>query len=288
MRVLKLIPALALTSLLAQAASELPPVKPEIERAFNRLYNFDFNGAHAAASRHIATYPNDPFGYTTRASIYLFYELDRLGVLEGEFFADDDKIADKKQNLKPDPGIREKLFAAVDRSRHDAEAILAQNPNDTNALFSMAISYGVTTDYMALIEKKQIRSLAHVKASTAWGNRLLKIAPNFYDAYLATGVTEYLIGSLPFFVRWFVRIDDVKGDKNVGIAKVAKTADKGHYLKPFAKVLLAIAHLREKRPTKSRELLAELAREFPENRLFRKELEKLTAKLQAGEIRDAS
>lgn len=269
-------------------AVEVPAPKPEIERAFNRLYNFDFIGAHEAASRHIAAHPHDPFGYTTRASIYLFYELDRMGVLEGEFFASDDKIADRKQLLKPDPTVRDKLFGAVERSKQEADAILARNPNDTNALFAMAISHGVTTDYMALIEKKQIRSLSHVKTSTAFGQRLLKIAPNFYDAYLATGVTEYLVGSLPFFVRWFVRIDEVKGDKNVGMEKVAKTAENGHYLKPFAKVLLAIANLREKRPTKSRELLAELAREFPENQLFRKELDKLTLKLKTGELRDAS
>jgi len=286
MRTLRFISVFTLWASLAQATDI--PVKPEIEHAFNRLYNFDFSGALAAAGRHIHANPHDPFGYTTRASIYLFSELDRMGVLEGEFFASDDRISDRKQNMKPDPVIREKLFAAVDQSKRISENVLARNPNDTNALFAMAISHGVTTDYVALIEKKQIRSLTHIKASTAFGQRLLKIAPNFYDAYLATGVTEYLIGSLPFFVRWFIRIDDVKGDKQTGMQNVAKTAEKGHYLKPFAKVLLAIANLREKRPTKSRELLAELAHQFPENKLFRQELDKLTAKLRTGELRDAS
>jgi hypothetical protein len=56
---------------------------------------------------------------------------------------------------------------------------------------------------------------------------------------------------------------------------VAIVAQKGRYLRPFAKILLAIAHLREKRFTPARDLVAELAREYPGNNLFRKELAKI-------------
>src|SRR5277367_4514748 len=79
----------------------------EIDLAFTRLYNFDFPGAHAALDQRIATHPEDPLAYSVRASAYLFYELDRLSILEGEFFADDRRIADKKK-IKPDPDIRVK------------------------------------------------------------------------------------------------------------------------------------------------------------------------------------
>ncbi|MFN0165215.1 MAG: hypothetical protein ACKV22_02195 [Bryobacteraceae bacterium] len=260
---------------------------PELDEAFSRLYSFDFTGAHAALDRHIAASPNDPVGYSTRASAHLFFELDRLGVLESEFFSNDERIADKKK-LKPDPGVRAKLQRAVEEARKRATADLSKDANDTNALFSMCIADGVMTDYTALVERRQIASLSLVRSAAAYAARLLKADPHYYDAYLSTGITEYLIGSMPFFVRWFVRIDNIKPDKSAGMDKLSLTARHGRYLKPFAKILLAIAYLREKKPTRSKELLADLSREFPENPLFRRELEKVSHKLSNGELKDGS
>src|SRR5215467_6282691 len=78
----------------------------EIDQAFSRLYNFDFAGAHAALDRRISAHPEDPLSYAVRASADLFFELDRLSILEGEFFADDKRIAEKRSKVKPDPANR--------------------------------------------------------------------------------------------------------------------------------------------------------------------------------------
>ena len=99
---------------------------------------------------------------------------------------------------------------------------------------------------------------------------------------MTTGFSEYLVGSLPFFIRWFVRFDDVKGSKEQGIQNLQLVAQSGRYLKPFAKFLLAIAYLREKKPQESEKILASLAMEYPENPLIRKELGKLSARLHSG------
>ena len=52
----------------------------------------------------------------------------------------------------------------------------------------------------------------------------------------------------------------------------------GHYLRPFAKVLLALVARREDEPQLARRLLEELNREFPANPLFRRELALLKEK----------
>ena len=144
----------------------------------------------------------------------------------------------------------------------------------------MCIVTGVTSDYTALVEKRQIAALSSVRRSAVWANRLLRVDPNFYDAYLTTGVAEYILGSLPFFVRWFVRIDNVKGSKEKGIRNVELVARQGHYFKPFAKILLGIAYLRDKRPREAHRLLLELARDYPGNPLFKKELAKVSSSAQ--------
>jgi hypothetical protein len=56
---------------------------------------------------------------------------------------------------------------------------------------------------------------------------------------------------------------------------LSQTAEHGHYLLPYAKVLLAVAALRDKNFTRAKELLEGLAREFPRNRLYRQELARL-------------
>jgi hypothetical protein len=250
-----------------------------IERALNRMYNFDFNAADAEMDAFIQEHPEDPLGYGFRAASYLFRELDRLAILEGEFFASDKRILDKKQAV-PDAKLKERFLAAIDTAKQKAGVKLSANASDANALFAMTLGAGLVTDYLALIEKRQLGSLSHAKESHSYAVRLLKVDPNFTDAYLTTGLTEYLLGSVPFFVKWFVRFEEAQGSKSVAVERLTSVVKKGRYLGPFAKIMLAIIDLREKRPMGAEIRLTELAREFPENPLFRKELEKLRPKLR--------
>jgi len=76
-------------------------------------------------------------------------------------------------------------------------------------------------------------------------------------------------------VRWLVRLGGVSGDKAGGIAELQTTAAQGHLLAPFARILLAIAYVREKDVARARELLMGLQRDFPNNALFGRELARL-------------
>ncbi|HUI78013.1 MAG TPA: hypothetical protein VLY24_08855 [Bryobacteraceae bacterium] len=263
---------LALSPCFADPPAVSPPA---IDDAFTRMYNTDFAGAHADLDGYVAAHPSDPFGYAVQASAYLFSELDRLGILESEFFADDKRIIEKKK-LKPDPVVRDKFMQAVNDAQLRGGEILASNATDQNALFSMAITQGVIMDYTALVEKRQLSSLAPARRANSYAQQLLKANPQFYDAYLTTGLSEYLLGSLPFYVRWFVHFDGVNGDKGTGIDNLKLVARSGHYLRPFAKILLAVCYLREKQPRETQKLLADLSAEFPANPLLRKELAKVS------------
>jgi hypothetical protein len=250
-----------------------------IDAALHRMYNQDYVAAHEFLDRDIAAHPQDPLPYAFRASAYLFYELDRLGILESEFLTDDKQIAEKKKKLDPDPVNREKFVRAVHDVETRADADLKVNPNDTHALFAMCIAQGVATDYMAFVEKKQFSSLSVAKRSNGYAQQLLRLDPKFYDAYLTAGISEYMIGSLPFFVKWFVHFDNVAGSKDQGVDRLKLVASQGHYFKPFSKIMLSIISLREKHPQEAQQWLTELAHDYPENRLFRKELAKVNTKL---------
>jgi hypothetical protein len=61
----------------------------------------------------------------------------------------------------------------------------------------------------------------------------------------------------------------------VGIQKLKLTAANGRYLRPYARLLLAVAALRAKDRSGAKELLTGLVREFPANRLYVEELARL-------------
>jgi len=253
-----------------------------IDVAIQRMYDFNFPASQDILTRYIEKHTQDPLPYAFRASAYLFYELDRMNILQSDFFTDDDLIADKKKKIEPDPQVRTKFMQAVKDAEARADAALKVDPNDKQALFSMCIAQGVATDYMAFVEKRQIASISVAKRSNNYAQRLMKLDPKFYDAYLTAGISEYMIGSLPFFVRWFVHFDNVAGDKKRGVERLEMVAREGHYFRAFSKILLATIALREKRPRDAQLYLQELAHDYPANPLFRRELNKVSAKIASN------
>ena len=242
-----------------------------LKHAYDRLYNFDFNGAYEILDHQRQVDPQAPLLPATKAAAYLFSELDRLRILELDFFTDDDKVVDRRK-LVPDPAVRARFFQAVAESDKVANARLAVKPNDPDALLALCMTTGLVTDYAALIEKRRLGSFALAKKSHVWAKKLLDLNPPVTDAYMTFGTAEYIVGSLPFFVRWFVHMDSVEGSKKKGIDELELVAREGKYYGPFARMLLAVIAMREKRPSDAESLLAGLATEFPQNPLIRDEL----------------
>jgi hypothetical protein len=260
-----------------QAAAQAPPPTP-VDRAFQRLYNFDFQDSLAILDEAQRAEPANPLVPAVRAGTYLFMEMDRLRILETRFFMDDDNMVDGTSALSPDPGVRSRLFAALADARRLAATRLATGPDDVDALFALCMAASVETDYTALVERRTWRSLKLAPATLEPARKLLARTPPFYDAYLNFGSLEYILGDMPFFIRWFVHYDGVQGNKRVGIDKLKLAARNGRYYGPFARILLVVVSLREKKYDDAVKLLAGLSQEFPENRLFQKELSLVSAK----------
>ena len=82
---------LARPAVVSAATAEAHPI-PEINAALERMYNFDFPGAHKRLDAYIVANPTQPLGYSFRAAAHLFSEFDRLRILETEFLTSDEKI----------------------------------------------------------------------------------------------------------------------------------------------------------------------------------------------------
>jgi hypothetical protein len=248
-----------------------------LDRGFLGLYNLDFAGAQKDFSSWEVQHPDDPVGPVSEAAGFLFSEFNRLGVLEGQFYENDDAFT-ARSKLKPDPLVHDHFQAAIEDSDKLAHARLNKNGKDQDALFALTLSSGLQADYAALIEKRNLASLHHAKEASAWAQQLLAVCSNCYDAELATGLSKYILGSMSAPVRWLMKMGGLPGDKQGGIADLRLTAERGHYLAPFARILLAIAYVRGKDKQRALQLLSSLQVQFPGNTLFPREI----ARLQSG------
>jgi len=259
---------------LCAGAADLSVSLPPLDRGFHLLYNLDFSGAHNVFASYEQSHPEDPLGPTSDAAGLLFSEFHRLGVLESQFFEDDKKF-EGRTKLTPDPAVRARFDAAIAKAESVATVRLAKDPKDKNSLFAMTLCNGLQADYAALIEKRNVASLRYTKESAKWADKTLAIDPQYYDAHIAGGISKYLVGSMAAPVRWLVRLGGVAGDKQEGIKELKLVADRGHYLAPFADILLAIAYVRDHDKQYARQLLAQLHDEFPANPLFPQEMARL-------------
>ena len=265
-----------LASVPAHSAMDL--VNAPLDNGFRLMYNLDFARAQQQFATYQQKHADDPLGPACEAAGLLFAEFERLGVLESQFYESDSKF-DSRKKFAPDPAVRRKFDEALQRAETLARVRLVRDRNDQNALFAMTLAAGLKADYAALIEKRNVASLRYTKESNAWANQLLAVRPDYYDAHLASGISKYIIGSMAAPVRWILRIGGVGGgDKKAGIAELELTAQRGHYLAPFARILLAIAYVREKDRARAREVLASLREDFPNNPLFGKEIARLEEK----------
>lgn len=268
---------LVLSGAVSPMAAGLEPTRQasdSLDLGYRRMYSLDFDGAERAFSTWQQERPDDPRGPVSEAARLLFSELHRLGILETRFFVDDDSFTGRGSE-KPDASVKRRMEASLASAEKLAGARLAANPDDADALFALALASGLRADYLSLIEARNVAALSPTKHASEWAERLLKADPGYADAYLATGLTKYIIGSTPAPIRWMLWIGGYSGDKKEGLRELQLTADKGRYLAPFARLLLAIAYLRQGERARALGLLEQLREEFPENPLYAREIERI-------------
>jgi hypothetical protein len=264
----------ALGTIGAASTSSTMVYSPALERGYQQMYDLNFAAAHQTFREYQHAQPDDPLGYSSNAAAYLFSEFNRLHILESDLFTDDAKF-EHRSKASPDLTVKTEFENELAKSDVAAEKILARNPDDANALFAQVLGYGLRADYTALIEKRNFASLSYMKSGRIVAEKLLAIDPNCYDAYLAVGIENYLLGVNAAPVRWLLRMSGAQTDKEAGLQRLRLTADKGHYLAPFARLLLAVAALRDKDRQTARVLLAGLVKEFPNNQLYVTELARI-------------
>ena len=240
------------------------------------MYNLRFDEAHRMFVSYQQSHPLDALGPGSDAAAYLFSELARLGALEAELFVDDSRFSNRSK-LQPDANARLHFTEQIDRADRLADSALQKSSRDATALFVKSLTYGLRADYAGLVDKRNLAALIYTNKGRAYADRLLAVDPNAFDAHLGPGVENYLLSFKSAPLRALLRLTGSGVDREKGIEELQVTAQHGYYLEPFAKLLLAVAALRNGNREQASVLLTGLRDRFPDNELFSRELSRLNS-----------
>ena len=241
---------------------------------FVDFYNLEYDEALAVFTAEAARPQSDADVYNHIAQTILYREMYRAGLLSSDFFIGTKFVHQPKLPLNEadDQRFRDALNHAMGLS----EERLAAKPDDTTALYSMGVSYGLRGNYLFIVKKEWVNALRDVSEARKLHRRVTELDPEFIDAKLTQGVNDYIVGSLPLRWKMLGFLGGFHGDKLRGIRTLQEVGEKGQVNRVDALVLLAAVYLREKQPEKAIPVLTELTQEFPKNPLLKVELAKAT------------
>ena len=255
-------------------AAGAPLTGTPLNDGYYDLYNLDFAGAHAQFHQWMSAHPEDPMGPASDAAAYIFTEFDRLGVLDIELFADDNRF-ESRERPQIDPVLQKGFNDRADQADRLANAALQRNANDAMAYYVKAVTSGMRADWASLIDRHEYGAFKFSEDASKYAKQALALDPNLYDANLAVGIENYMLSLKPAPVRWILGMTGAGTNKSEGVRLLKLTSERGHYLAPFARLMLAVGELRDGHKQQGKAILVGLSQEFPKNTLYQRQIARL-------------
>ena len=255
-------------------AADTPLSGAPLNDGYHALYNLDFTAAHTHFQQWMTAHPEDCLGSASDAAAFIFTEFDRLGVLDIELFADDGRFTSR---IRPaiDPAIKQGFNDRIAQGEHLADVALQHNPKDANAFYCKAVTSGMQADWASLIDRHEYGAYKFSELASKYAKQALALNPTLYDANLAVGIENYMLSLKPAPIRWILGMAGAGTNKTEGVRLLKLTAEQGHYLAPFARLMLAVGELRDGRVQQGKAILIGLSQEFPQNTLYQRQIARL-------------
>ncbi|MBI2837809.1 MAG: DUF3808 domain-containing protein [Acidobacteria bacterium] len=244
---------------------------------FDGLYNMDYPAARDRFQRMCTLAPDHPAGHLYLATTVWLNLLNSQRRLATNLYNSTSFYAETKEkvDIAIDREFRRYVGAAVKR----AEEAIKRNARDVEAIYYKGAAHGLLATYEGTVARSFISALRNGSKSVALHREVLKLDPEFADAYITIGTYDYIVGSLPFFVKILAAIGGFHGSRERGLSELKTVTERGRYASDDARVVLVTFYAREKRWTDALSLLETLSAKFPSNYLFRIEKAGVLARL---------
>lgn len=235
---------------------------------FDAVYNLDYPGACERFLQMTKLASGHPAGYVYLANTLWLEGLFQLRRLSTSVYTGGSFYSQEKDEDKVDPKRDREFNELIRQALTAARARLLKNPKDVEALYYQAAALGIRAAYGTSLKRSFVRSMGDANDSIKIQRQVIKLDPNYVDAYLSIGLYEYIIDSLPFGWRLLARFAGLRGSKSKGIEHLELVTRSGKYAADDARVILLGVYTKEKQPDRALEIISYMAKQYPRNYLF--------------------
>jgi hypothetical protein len=222
-----------------------PDVEKDILKGLDATFKFDFKKSDKIFDRLITSYPGAAFGYHYKSIQYLW------------------KFLDNKNNSD-----LVKFFMLSDSVINRAYNVLSAEKQDAFTYYILGSTYSFRT--MAFARQERYMDVVFsAKESKANLDAAIYLDSTFYDAYMGTGLFNFMIAQTPPALKWAMHISGITGDKVIGLKYLKLAAERGNYSKVESQFYLSqILSEFYGEYKESEKILKNLLAKYPKNLLF--------------------
>ncbi len=247
-----------------------------LSKGFEHFYNLEYEASIAEFERAIREHPAEPQAYNHLAQGLMYREMFKAGALESEMVTGANPFL-RRGRLEPPGAVETQFLEAIGKAMTLAQTALASNPRDVSATYALGVAHGLRGNWNFLVRKAYMDSLRDLTASRKLATKAVELDPKLIDARIILGLHDYVVGSLPGYMKLLGFLAGFRGDREAGVRTIKEVAAKGTMNTADAKVLLGVIYRRERRSKEAIPLLNDLIQRFPRNFLFRLELAQMWA-----------
>jgi tetratricopeptide (TPR) repeat protein len=233
------------------------------------LYNLDYDKARKEFSEIARLYPNHPAGPQLLAAGIWVRTLYKSRRLQTSLYSSDSFY--KRGDDKVDPKIVTEFRNLTREAKRLCDARLKTDPKDIEAIEFLGATAGLKASFEEAVERRHIAAIRDGSEAVDRYREVLKLNPNYVDAYLTLGIYDYVLGALPLPQKILAGIAGHRGSKKRGLASLERVAKEGKWSNDDAKSVLILLYNREQRFADSVAMARELGAKYPRNYLFKLE-----------------
>ena len=241
-----------------------------VERArqgFTDIFNMDYDRAQQVFAALAREYPNHPAPPLYEASILWLEEMLRRQDLSMNRFIAPGYFSGKTGHVML-PKDRAAFLDYLQKSQELSKAILDTNRNDPDARYFLATAQGLRASFAITIDHSLRDAFRNGNRAFASLKKLVEERPDYYDAYLAVGIYEYIVGSIPWYLKWMAYFVGARGTREAGMEHVGLAAERGQYVRNESRLVLMVLDVRQRRFPQALEHARSLSARFPRSFLL--------------------
>ena len=264
----------------AHAGPSLLPTALEepCRNGFEALYSMDYARAKLEFEEMTSLAPKHPSGYVYLASAIWLEHLSSLRRLQSQIYNRGNTFFRSSQD-PVNPSVEKNFYRNIEKGIGRANARLLENKNDLAGLYYLGTAQGTIAGYESTVKREFLSSLKNGTKAVEMHKKVLKLYPEFADAYVSVGMYNYVVGTLPVAVKMLMLLGGVHGSKEEGLKQLERAMKDGVYARDEASIILVMLYDREHRQEEALKLLRNLSEKYPRNYVFRFETAGMLSRL---------